>query len=111
MQVGSGWLKMAAPGCRMGEVRGVNFVLPYRFAQHRWEFGVKQPVTLHIDKLVSVFTMQDIHLALQGAYPFSERNPLILSQAEMGGSGGESVSLHCVGRCAIRCCLPSRALI
>lgn len=78
---GSAWLPD-------GEVRGVNFVLPYRFAQHRWEFGVKHPVTLHIDKLVSVFTMQDIHLALQGAYPFSERNPLILSQAEMGVLGG-----------------------
>ncbi|MCW2485326.1 YdbH family protein [Candidatus Symbiopectobacterium sp. NZEC127] len=78
---GSAWLPD-------GEVRGVNFVLPYRFAQHRWEFGVRHPVTLHIDKLVSVFTMQDIHLALQGAYPFGEDHPLILSQAEMGVLGG-----------------------
>lgn len=74
---GSAWLPD-------GEVRGVNVILPYRFEQHRWEFGVKHPVALRIDKLVSVFNMQDIRLDLQGYYPYSERRPLILSQAEMG---------------------------
>ncbi|NEI53304.1 hypothetical protein GR217_37635, partial [Rhizobium leguminosarum] len=34
-----------------GEVSGVNFVLPYRLKDQRWQLGVKQPVTLRIDVL------------------------------------------------------------
>lgn len=66
-----------------GDVSGVDFVLPYRLQQHRWQLGVKAPATLRIAQVNNVFAMTDIRLDLQGFYPYSERWPLVLSQAEM----------------------------
>ncbi|MEF9675037.1 YdbH family protein [Pectobacterium aroidearum] len=66
-----------------GEVSGVNFVLPYRLKDQRWQLGVRQPVTLRIDVLDNLFRMSNIRVDLQGFYPYSERRPLIMSQADM----------------------------
>ncbi|BES85119.1 YdbH family protein [Pectobacterium araliae] len=66
-----------------GEVSGVNFVLPYRLKDQRWQLGVRQPVTLRIDVLDNLFRMSNIRVDLQGFYPYSERRPLVMSQADM----------------------------
>ncbi|MEE3661709.1 YdbH family protein [Brenneria sp. g21c3] len=71
-----------------GEVRGVNFILPYRLQDQRWQLGVKQPVTLRIDTLDNLFRMTDIRVDLQGFYPYGEKRPLRLSQARMDVLGG-----------------------
>ncbi|VTP62549.1 Dicarboxylate transport [Serratia rubidaea] len=41
--------------------------------------GAKQPVTLRIKSLSNLFEMQNITADLQGYYPYSERQPLTLS--------------------------------
>ncbi|CPR19914.1 YdbH family protein [Brenneria goodwinii] len=71
-----------------GEVRGVNFTLPYRLQDQRWQLGVRQPVTLRIDTLDNLFRMTDIRVDLQGFYPYSEGQPLTMSQASMDVLGG-----------------------
>ncbi|MEC5320361.1 YdbH family protein [Brenneria populi subsp. brevivirga] len=71
-----------------GEVRGVNFILPYRLQDRHWQLGVKRPVTLRIDTLDNLFRMTDIRVDLQGYYPYSEKRPLTLSQAGMNVLGG-----------------------
>lgn len=71
-----------------GEVRGVNFILPYRLQDRHWRLGVKRPVTLRIDTLDNLFRMTDIRVDLQGFYPYSEKQPLTLSQASMKVLGG-----------------------
>ncbi|QTF10780.1 YdbH family protein [Brenneria izadpanahii] len=71
-----------------GGVRGVNFILPYRLQDQHWQLGVKQPVTLRIDTLDNLFRMTDIRVDLQGFYPYSEGQPLTMSQASMDVLGG-----------------------
>ncbi|KAA9001980.1 YdbH family protein [Affinibrenneria salicis] len=66
-----------------GEMKGVNFTLPYRLRDHRWQLGVRRPVTLHIAELNNLFSIRDIRAALQGYYPVSERYPLTLSGVDM----------------------------
>lgn len=58
-----------------GEVSGVNFVLPYRLKDQRWQLGVRQPVTLRIDVLDNLFRMSNIAsiyrvLSVQRPTPF-----------------------------------------
>lgn len=62
-----------------GELSGLDFVLPYRLKDHLWQLGAKRPVTLRIKSLTNLFEMQDITADLQGTYPYSEANPLTLS--------------------------------
>ncbi|RLM26480.1 hypothetical protein BIY29_05315 [Brenneria alni] len=66
-----------------GEVSGVNFILPYRLQDQHWQLGVKQPATLRIESLDNLFTMTNIRVDLHGFYPYSERQPLTMSQASM----------------------------
>ncbi|QDX29841.1 YdbH family protein [Dickeya poaceiphila] len=66
-----------------GEVSGVDFVLPYRFENHRWQVGISRPVALHINRLDSLFPMQNIDIQWYGAYPYSERHPLTLAQLDL----------------------------
>lgn len=62
-----------------GEMSGLDFVLPYRLKGHRWQLGAKRPTTLRIKSFSNLFKMQNITADLQGAYPYSERQPLMLS--------------------------------
>ncbi|KFK94609.1 MULTISPECIES: YdbH family protein [unclassified Serratia (in: enterobacteria)] len=62
-----------------GEVSGVDFVLPYRLKNHHWQFGARRPVMLRIKLLNNLFAIQNISADLQGTYPYSEAQPLTLS--------------------------------
>lgn len=62
-----------------GEMNGLDFVLPYRLKNQRWQLGSKQPVMLRIKSLNNLFEMQNITADLQGNYPYSDAHPLTLS--------------------------------
>ncbi|QWT41088.1 YdbH family protein [Dickeya dadantii] len=66
-----------------GELSGVNFVLPYRFENHRWQLGISQPVTLRVNRLDSLFPIRNIDVQVYGTYPYSERHPLTLAQLDL----------------------------
>ncbi|MBI0527451.1 hypothetical protein F7160_10915, partial [Dickeya dianthicola] len=66
-----------------GEVSGVNFVLPYRFENHRWQLGISRPAALRINRLDSVFPVQNIDVQVYGNYPYGERHPLTLAQLDL----------------------------
>lgn len=61
------------------QVHGVDFVLPFRYQDSRWHFGTRGPVTLNIAEIRNQFSIKDITASLQGWYPWSEDNPLSLS--------------------------------
>ncbi|AUH00561.1 YdbH family protein [Prodigiosinella confusarubida] len=86
---GGHWVvKNAAAWISDGDVSGVNFILPYRFHDRRWQLGVKQPVTLRMGTLNNLFHIQNILMTLSGYYPYSDRYPLTLSQVDMDVLGG-----------------------
>lgn len=75
------------------QLRGVNFSLPFRYRQQRWQFGYRQPVRLTIDKVDNAFGLSHLTADLQGYYPWSERAPLWLSDFSSEVLGGQ-VSLR-----------------
>ena len=79
---GSMWLKD-------GEVEGVDFVLPWRLSDSRWQLGSKAPVTLRIARVNNLFEVTDIKADLQGYYPYSDRYPLVLSGISLDLLGGQ----------------------
>ncbi|AJC66634.1 YdbH family protein [Dickeya zeae] len=83
-RAGGHWVvKNASAWLEDGEVSGVNFVLPYRFENHRWQLGISRPVALRINRLDSLFPMQNIDIQLYGHYPYSERHPFTLAQLDL----------------------------
>lgn len=68
---------------------GANFVLPFRFTDHRWHFGVQAPVSLHIATIENKFPMSDVKLSLKGSWPWDEKYPLDISDVSMNILGGQ----------------------
>ncbi|OSN06903.1 hypothetical protein AU510_06750 [Lonsdalea britannica] len=83
-QVGGHWVvKNGSAWLNDGEVSGVDFVLPYRYAEPRWQLGISRPVSLRIAELNSGFRIQNIRADVFGAYPYSDRHPMTLAGVEM----------------------------
>ncbi|EKT62712.1 YdbH family protein [Providencia burhodogranariea] len=72
-----------------GEVRGLNFVLPWKLQNSMWTLGGKSPVKLRIKQLTNLFELTDIRADLSGTYPPTESMPLNLSEVGFNLLGGE----------------------
>lgn len=59
--------------------RGIAFSLPFRFDARQWYLGAQVPATLRIARIDNQFPLQDLTANLQGYYPWSEKQPLVLS--------------------------------
>lgn len=71
------------------QVLGVDFSLPFRYHQQRWQFGYRQPVRLSIGSITNQFKIENITANLQGYYPWSEEKPLILSDTQLSVLDGQ----------------------
>lgn len=70
------------------EINGVDFTLPFRLKDHRWQLGRRGPVTLRIAEVKNQFALQNITADLQGHYPWQVRQPLTLSNVNLDLLGG-----------------------
>lgn len=87
---GGHWVvKQAGMWLKDGEVSGVDFVLPWRLADSRWQLGSKTPVMLRIARVENLFEVTDIKADLQGYYPYDETYPLELSGVSLDILGGQ----------------------
>lgn len=92
-QAGGLWvIKRGAAATPDNQLQGVNFSLPFRYRQQRWQFGYNQPVTLTIDRVENSIGLTDVTADLQGYYPWSQQAPLRLTGVSTGVLGG-TVSL------------------
>ncbi|WP_312242117.1 YdbH domain-containing protein, partial [Pantoea sp.] len=64
-------------------VSGIDFSLPFRLKDQQWQLGVRGPVSLRIAEIKNQFAIQNISADLQGYYPWSERQPLTLSNVNL----------------------------
>ena len=71
------------------EINGIDFSLPFRLQAHQWYFGSRGPVSLRIKEIKNQFAMHNITADLQGNYPWSERQPLTLSNVSVEVLGGQ----------------------
>lgn len=68
---------------------GVDFILPFRYHEGHWQLGTRRPVSLRIGKVVNQVTASNIAADLQGSYPWTEENPLQLSDVSIDVLGGK----------------------
>ena len=87
---GGHWVvKQAGMWLKDGEVDGVDFVLPWRLSDSRWQLGSKTPVMLRIARVENLFEVTDIKADLQGYYPYDDAYPLKLSGVSLDVLGGQ----------------------
>lgn len=68
---------------------GVTLGLSYRLQDQRWQLGVKQPISLRINTLVTPVVLNNLAVGLQGYYPYDERRPLTLTGVDVDALGGK----------------------
>ncbi|HAT8003486.1 TPA: hypothetical protein GF860_04705 [Citrobacter koseri] len=88
---GHGVLKGGSAWMPDNQINGVDFVLPFRFSQGAWQLGTRGPVSLRIAEVVNQVTAKNITADLQGSYPWSEENPLLLSDVSVDVLGGKII--------------------
>ncbi|QKJ87234.1 YdbH family protein [Paramixta manurensis] len=76
------------------EINGIDFSLPFRLKAHQWVFGARGPVSLRIKAINNQFAMANISADLQGSYPWSERQPLDLTNVSVDMLGGTLSMAH-----------------
>ncbi|KAF1366666.1 YdbH family protein [Yokenella regensburgei] len=86
---GHGVLKGGSAWMPDNQINGVDFVLPFRFSEGTWLLGKKHPVSLRIAEIVNQVTAKNLTADLQGAYPWSEDAPLLLSNVSVDILGGK----------------------
>ncbi|WP_437610882.1 YdbH family protein [Erwinia sp. V71] len=71
------------------EINGVDFSLPFRLKDHQWTFGLRGPVSLRIKEIKNQFSIANVAADLQGHYPWSEQQPLRLTDVSVDLLGGK----------------------
>ena len=86
---GHGVLKAGSAWMPDNQINGVDFVLPFRFSKGTWSLGTRCPVTLRIGEVENLVTARNITADLQGDYPWTEDNPLLLTNVKVETLGGK----------------------
>lgn len=71
-----------------GSVDGIDFVLPWRLQNSRWQLGTKSPVKIRIKQINSLFNMRNIAADLDGYYPATTQFPIELRAVNIDLLGG-----------------------
>lgn len=85
---GHGVLKNGSLWMPDNQINGVDFILPFRFSDSTWHLGTRRPVTLRVGEVVNQVTARNLTADLQGSYPWSEQDPLQLSNVSVDVLGG-----------------------
>ncbi|HEJ0136015.1 TPA: YdbH family protein [Klebsiella pneumoniae] len=91
---GHGVLKGGSAWMPDNQINGVDFVLPFRFSDGHWQLGIRRPVSLRIGEIVNQVTARNLTADLQGTWPWSEANPLQLSDVSVDLLGGKLTLLQ-----------------
>ncbi len=86
---GHGAIRQGSAWLLDNKFNGVDFILPFRFSEAGWQFGTRGPVSLRIAEIVNQVTARNFTADLQGAYPWREDNPLLLSDVSVDLLGGK----------------------
>lgn len=71
------------------QFNGINVSLPFRFTDHRWQFGVQGPVSLQIAQIKNKFPMQDVSVKLRGNWPWDDAHPIKFTDISAQLFGGQ----------------------
>lgn len=71
-----------------GELKGIEFSLPYQFKQNEFDIGVKRALDVKIAEINLGLPLRNAQLKVQGHYPYSRKRPLFLRQLSVELLGG-----------------------
>ncbi|MDU6924051.1 YdbH family protein [Franconibacter helveticus] len=86
---GHGVVKNGSAWTTDNKINDVDFVLPFRYSNAVWQLGTRGPVRLRIGEIESQVTARNVSASLQGNYPWSEAQPLLLSNVSVEMLGGQ----------------------
>lgn len=71
-----------------GEMKGIQFSLPYQLKRNEVDIGMKKPLELRADLLDIGLKMENIRVKIHGHWPYSKRRPLFLRELSLNLLGG-----------------------
>ncbi|HGJ5892004.1 MAG TPA: YdbH family protein [Arsenophonus apicola] len=71
-----------------GSIDEIDFILPWRLQNSRWQLGTKSPVKIRIKQINSLFNMRNVAADLNGYYPATAQFPLVLRAVNIDLLGG-----------------------
>lgn len=84
-------IKNGAISLPSGELKGIDFSLPYQFKPNRFQLGTKKPVEVNIAEINLGIPIRNAKAKIQGYYPYHKRQPLNLRELRMELLGGNLV--------------------
>lgn len=81
-------IKQGAISFPNGELKGIEFSLPYRFQNNEIDIGVKQALDVQIAEINVGLPITNAKLKVQGHYPYTRDHPLFLRQLSFDLLGG-----------------------
>lgn len=84
-------IKNGAVSLPSGELKGIDFSLPYQFKPNRFQLGTKKPVEVNIAEINLGIPIRNAKAKIQGYYPYHKRQPLNLRELRMDLLGGNLV--------------------
>lgn len=71
-----------------GELKGIEFSLPYQYKNNEFDIGVKKALDVRIAEINVGIPIRNAQMKVQGHYPYSRKRPLFLRQLSFDLLGG-----------------------
>lgn len=72
-----------------GELKGIQFSLPYQYQNSQFDIGVKKALDVSIDEINVGIPIRNAEMKVQGKYPYNRKSPLFLRQLSFDVLGGK----------------------
>lgn len=66
-----------------GEIKGIDFSLPYHYQANYFDLGTKKPVEINIQEINLGIPFTNISAKIQGRYPYTQKKPLQLRELSL----------------------------
>ncbi|MDO9923193.1 YdbH family protein [Glaesserella parasuis] len=66
-----------------GEIKGIDFSLPYQYKQGEVDIGVKKALDVNIDEVNMGIPITNVKVKIQGHLPYTKRKPLFLRELSL----------------------------
>lgn len=77
-----------------GEINGIDFALPYQLTGNQVEFGQHKPIAVKIAEINTGLPITDVHVNIDGYYPYTAKKPLNLRKLSLNLLGGSLAVEH-----------------
>ncbi|MCK3654545.1 hypothetical protein A4G19_01785 [Pasteurellaceae bacterium Macca] len=71
-----------------GNIKGIEFSLPYQFKNNEVDIGVKKPLEVRIAEVDLGLPIHNVRVKIHGHLPFNRRHPLYLQELSLNLLGG-----------------------